>query len=561
MEKQEQEIRSLKNRKKYGLIWDEEKVEEDVTKDGRLPVLKEISDKRVSTKNKQYNVLIEGDNLHALSVLNYTHRRKIDVIYIDPPYNTGARDWQYNNNYVDQNDGYRHSKWLSFMDKRLKLAKYLLKNDGVLIVTIDNHELFALLGLLERMHAKILGIVCIVIKPEGRRQSKYIMESHEYAIFSTWGSPESRGLDTDFGLDFPEKDNEGKFRWEGLMRRDAGREDRSSDYWYPFYVSKNGKISLTKQNGYEKIMPINTKNIEKVWLWDKKRSSEHLNELNAVIRKDRITIYYKRRMKGRQKPTSVWFGSMYNANAYGTRTLTKILPNTKFNFPKSVYSVSDCVDLFLPKDGIVLDFFAGSGTTGHAVMNLNEKDGGNRTFILCTNNENKICEDVCYPRLKKVMNGYESSNSVGFNGLGGGLVYYKIEQAEKEPNSRKSHPPLITDANKRRIITKVTDIFCVKEWCFDLVYQNKSAIPKFTIYSNGNGKYMGIVYDSGSVEKFVKKINDITEIKKIYTYVFSKITPTILKNNKKIRFQSIPTEILEIWGRIFESNLHRRTVG
>ncbi|WP_062428664.1 site-specific DNA-methyltransferase [Treponema endosymbiont of Eucomonympha sp.] len=366
------------------------------------------------------NFLIEGDNLAALQLLQKTHKGKIDVIYIDPPYNTGAKDWKYDNDYVDKNDTFRHSKWLSMMEKRLKIAKRMLKKNGVLIVTIDDYELPSITMLLENLGTNTLGRVSICIKPEGRRQSKYFMEAHEYALFVSWGtSPKIRGLDADFGLDFPETDERSKFRWEGLMRRDAGREDRGSDYWYPFYIDKiTSEIFFSKKTNTIEMYPINTKGIERVWLWDKQRAIENVSELQAVIRKDKVTLYYKRREMNRVKPTTFWFGSKYNANAYGSRLFEKIIPNSGFDFPKSLYSVLDCCDLFLPENGIALDFFAGSGTTGHAVLELNKQDDGNRHFILCTNNENNICRDITYERIKRVIKKENYSAS---------LKYYKID--------------------------------------------------------------------------------------------------------------------------------------
>ena len=255
-------IKSLEERNKYGLSWDYEREPEKVVLDcqTRLPVLKEIGDNKVDNgPDNITNILIEGDNYHALSVLNYTHEKAFDVIYIDPPYNTGARDWKYNNNYVESTDSYRHSRWLSMIFNRLKLVRKLLKPDGVLIVTIDDHELQNLTKLLEDFGAKNLGRVAICIKPEGRRQSAYIMEAHEYALFCSWGNPKMRGLNVDFGLDFPETDEISDFRWEGLMRRDAPREDRGSDYWYAFYVTSNGGLSVLPSRDSLEVYPINTK--------------------------------------------------------------------------------------------------------------------------------------------------------------------------------------------------------------------------------------------------------------------------------------------------------------
>ena len=412
------EIEKEINAKKFGLVFEEHREAIDETLETHMPVLTE-NKKLFIDNGGQVNFLIEGDNLAALQLLLKTHKGKIDVIYIDPPYNTGAKDWKYDNDYVDENDMFRHSKWLSLLKKRLLVAKKLLKRNGVMIVTIDDYELPSITMLLEDLGANTLGRVSICIKPEGRRQSKYFMEAHEYALFVSWDkSPSIRGLNADFGLDFPEQDDISKFRWEGLMRRDAGREDRGSDYWYPFYIDKEtAKINFSKTKNSIELYPINTKGIERVWLWDKERAIENINELQAVIRQNKPTVYYKRREMNRIKPTTFWFGSKYNANAYGSRLLEKYVPNSGFNFPKSLYSVLDCCDLFLPENGTVLDFFAGSGTTGHAVLELN-KTSGSRKFILCTNNENNICRGVTYERIKSV---------IKIDNIPASLKYYKID--------------------------------------------------------------------------------------------------------------------------------------
>ena len=536
-----EELKKLSKRKKYGLVWEEEKTKEifEAEAEGRLPVL--VEDKKREIKNdikKPVNILIEGDNYHALSVLNYTHAKSIDVIYIDPPYNTGAKDWKYNNDYVDKEDDYKHSKWLSFMHNRLVLAKKLLKPNGVLIVTIDDYELLSILGLLENLRAKTLGRVSICIKPEGRRQSKYFMEAHEYAIFVSWGNPTTRNLNSDFGLDFPDEDTTSKFRWEGLMRRDASREDRGSDYWFPFYVGPDGELSTEFFKGSKELFPINTKGIERVWLWDKQRAQDNINELQAVIRKERTTIYYKRREQGRVKPTSFWYGSKYNANAYGTRLLTSILPNNDFNFPKSLYSVLDCIDLFLPKEnGIVLDFFAGSGTTGHATLELN-KDKGNRKFILCTNNENNICHDVTYPRMKKVIEGFTLGNKKEkIEGLGGNLKYYKTNFVGSEPTHR----------NKKLLTEKSIEMLCIRENTFEQVL-SKNDISVF----KSKTKYTALLFNEMKMEEFKREIKKLKLPVSIYVFSlegddFSKDFED-LKND--ITLCSIPEAIMKVYRRI-----------
>lgn len=538
------ELKKLSKRKKYGIVWEEEKTKEKFEADveGRLPVLIEDRKKEIKTdSDKPVNILIEGDNYHALSVLNYTHAKSIDVIYIDPPYNTGAKDWKYNNNYVEKEDAYRHSKWLSFMNNRLQLAKKLLKTDGVLIVTIDDYELLSVLGLLENLRAKTLGRVSICIKPEGRRQSKYIMEAHEYALFVSWGNPKTRNLNSDFGLDFPEEDEDSKFRWEGLMRRDAPREDRGSDYWYPFYVGENGELGVDSFKGGRPLIPINTKGIERVWLWDKERARKNLKDLKAVIRKERITIYYKRREQGRIKPTSFWYGSKYNANAYGTRLLESILPNNDFDYPKSLYSVIDCIDLFLPPNGIILDFFAGSGTTGHATLELNKEDKGSRQFILCTNNENNICIDITYPRIKKVISGYKLSKKETKEGVSGNLKYYKQDFVSSEPTHR----------NKKLLTSKSIEMLCIKEKTFEDVLQKKDIF----IFKNQE-KYTAILFDEQKLDEFKAELKKLK--KSVSVYVFSlegddfKEELDGLKNN--ITICSIPEAILKVYRRIYGLN-------
>ncbi|OGZ44796.1 MAG: hypothetical protein A2756_04990 [Candidatus Ryanbacteria bacterium RIFCSPHIGHO2_01_FULL_48_27] len=534
-----EEVKQLKKRKKYGIVWEhkpEDVVEQCKT---QLPVLKEVKTKEiVNDTEAPTNLLIEGDNYHALSVLSYTHKGKISVIYIDPPYNTGARDWKYNNDYVDINDAFRHSKWLSMMHSRLLLAKKLLKPNGVLIVTIDDHELPSITALLRDLGAKSLGRAAICIKPEGRRQSSYLMEAHEYALFVSWGKPKIRGLNIDFGLDFPEKDEKSTFRWEGLMRRDAGREDRGSDYWYPFYVGPGGELSVEKKNKYREILPINTKGIERVWLWDKARAAENLADLQAVIRKEKITIYYKRREQGRVKPTTFWYGSRYNANAYGTRILDAIVPNNGFDYPKSIYSVLDCLDLFTPPDGIVLDYFAGSGTTGHAVMLLNkvDKGKGTRQFILVTNNENQIAEKVTYPRIKNSIEGVRALSDI--TGFDANLKYFRTAFVGGEP----------TDANKEALTKEATEMICVREGTFDSVKNTEA----YKIFSNAK-QHTGIVYDQLALPAFKKVLEKTKGLCSVYVFSLGDDTfdEEFTEFGPRVTVSPIPEAILRVYRRIF----------
>ncbi len=567
LERQETKIKQLKNRKKYGLVWEEEKTSEDIAKDGRLPVLKKITDKHIplKTKNDQYNILIEGDNLHAISVLNYTHKEKIDIIYIDPPYNNGKKSWKYNNRFVDKNDSYQHSKWLSFMKKRLIVAKKLLKADGKLICAIDHNEQERLGLLLEEIFPNKEKICITIINNPSGQQGQNFSYIHEYAYFII---PKNKSINK------VEREDDPDIRGLRDVTGDESLRSAAKNCFYPIYI-KDGIIigfgdvcknsfhpkspNIQKGNKIE-IYPIDQNGVERKWRFARHTVEQIRNELRPHYIKNR-KIWDIQRVKKYFPQKTVWVNKKYNSNNYGTQILNSII-ETSFPYPKSKYTVYDCIKSCIhPKNAIILDFFAGSGTTGQAVLELNKHDNGSRKFILCTNNENNICTNDCYPRLKKVIKGYtDGKTHKKIEALGGGLMYYKIGRIEKEPHSSKEDPPVITDANKSRIIKEITDMLCVKEWCFDCIYQNKSIMYDFEIYKNNDGDYMGIIYDPSSIIQFVKKIDSIKKIKKIHTYVFSNIISSSIRNNKKIKFESIPTEILSIWNRIFESNIQRRSM-
>jgi adenine-specific DNA-methyltransferase len=180
-------IKALEKRKKYGLVWDTEREPEKVVLDCQkeLPVLKEIKKNEIhSGEDAVTHILIEGDNYHALSVLNYTHEKRVDVIYIDPPFNTGSRSWKYNNNYIEKDDPYRHSRWLSFMSSRLKLARNLLADDGIIVVAIDDYEYHTLRALMDELYDenRRLGTIVVVHNPRGRNDDKFFATMHEYML-------------------------------------------------------------------------------------------------------------------------------------------------------------------------------------------------------------------------------------------------------------------------------------------------------------------------------------------------------------------------------------------
>jgi len=372
-------IQALEKRTKYGLVWDEERTKEKFEADaeGKLPVLKEIKSKEIKTDpDKPTHILIEGDNYHALSVLNYTHEKAIDVIYIDPPYNTGAKDWKYNNNFVDINDAWRHSKWLSMMKNRLELAKFLLKKDGVLIVTIDDNEACTLGLLIEEIFpSKERATVVIKYNPAGTTRNGF-SRNHEYAYFLL--NP---------GQEIEKKPAPSDVRDQNLRRHGTGanRQD-SPTMFYPIYIDKTNlkvigvgdvpeksfhpkKQTIDRVKYYE-IWPIDDRDKEKRWYYGKDRvQANGEDELVCKWVKDRLHVYFHTDNLSEQKYQSVWIGSEYDAGAHGGSMVRDIV-GQQFPFPKSLYAVKDCLNAIIRnnKNAFVVDFFAGSGTTGHAVM-------------------------------------------------------------------------------------------------------------------------------------------------------------------------------------------------
>lgn len=418
--------------KKYGLFFEEHRENIEELLDTHAPVLLEDDDLLIDN-GEQMNFLIEGDNLAALKLLEKTHKGKIDVIYIDPPYNTGAKDWKYNNDYVGGDDTFRHSKWLSFLKMRLKKAKDLLSSEGVICVTIDDYELPALWILLEEIFGECnhLGTVTIRNNPKGRMGSRKISQVHEYAVF--FGKSVSSKIcklpvaPEDKSHKYV-KDENGNYYVKVNLRKqgvdsDAVKPDGSyRDRYFPvYYDPSTGKISTSQVLPVE-ILPIDNSGNKRIWRRDQE-GIEKLYENNDIIVdniKGRYQISFRFRggLDG-QMPKSIWTDSRFSASEYGTSVLSELIGREKFQYPKAVDAVMQCIRCMSNKtDCTVLDFFAGSGTTGHAVMKLNEADGGSRRFILCTNNENNICREVTYERIKRIIDKENYAAS---------LKYYRVD--------------------------------------------------------------------------------------------------------------------------------------
>tara|TARA_Y100000034_G_scaffold119974_1_gene162299 strand:+ start:2022 stop:3716 length:1695 start_codon:yes stop_codon:yes gene_type:complete len=548
------EIIKLNKRKKFGLVWEPkpEKVAE-LCKD-KLPILEGKKNKEIFLdKDKTFNVLIEGDNYHALSVLNYTHKNYIDVIYIDPPYNTGNKTWRYNNNYIESEDSFKHSKWLSFMAKRLKLAKNLLKNTGSIIIAIDHYELFNLGALCDEIFGENnrLGVLAVVHKAEGRNQEKFFSTSHEYMFVyaknKNYVHFKKAILDPKIKESFDRKDNKGRYKLKNYLRGGGGDHNLRKNkphFFYPIYVSSNMKnIILDKKKDYFKILPITSSGQERTWKTISKTFLKNLKDGEIVAEKNKkgnVQVYQKYREEKGQLVKTHWMNPRYHSIHHGTKLLENIMGDKLFDYPKSVYLIIDILKVLSKKNGIVLDFFAGSGTTGQAVLELNEEDNGNRKFILCTNNENKICEKVCYPRVERTIKGYKDLKGNQINGLSSNLKYFKTDFVDAEQ----------TDQNKRRIVGKSTEMLCLKEDCFEEVKKGK----EYNIFKNSKEKYLGIIYDDEGIKSFKKEVKRLKN--KFVVYVFSLDESAREEEFEDIadlvELKPIPAVILNVYKRIFK---------
>jgi len=545
----------LETKKTYGLVWEEkpEAVEQLLTQ--QLPVLVEVEERRIvkseelkvknekkvdntlfpetlnsslltlnSSNHSPNHILIEGDNLHALTTLSFTHEGKIDVIYIDPPYNTGSKDWKYNNDYVEKDDNYKHSKWLSFMNKRLKIAKRLLTKEGILVCTIDENE-HCELGMLLKNIFSDKEIVCVtIIHNPGGIQGKNFSYCHEYAYFVF--PNEGVHINLENRTDNPDIRPLRNVSTGTHLREDA------ANMFYPVYVKDNkiigfgdvcsddfhpGNINIKREDGILEIYPIDTNGIERKWVFARQSVEKIKDELSVEWNRQR-KVWDVIRKKTKFNYKTVWTDSKYNANIFGTQLISQII-NTKFPFPKSLYAVIECLKASKhPKSATILDFFAGSGTTMHAVMQLNAEDGGERQCILVTNNENRICEEVTYERNKRVIEGYKNAKGETVNGLtNNNLRYYRTDFVDKTPSLE----------NKLKLTRLATDLLCIKENC----YHEQTNLPNFEnpadlkIFGNNLEQYICIIYNDLDIEKSVEYLKQFIELhnpqKNIKVYVFS----------------------------------------
>ena len=538
------------NSGKYGLIWDKEKDSERIVVDcdKNIPILKEENSKEISKKGCK-NILIEGDNFHALSVLNYTHNENIDMIYIDPPYNTGNKDFIYNDKFVDLEDGYRHSKWLNFMQKRLRLARNLLKEDGIIFVSIDENEFAQLKLLCDKIFNENNLVAIFNWKKTSTPPSlsKNVRKKYEYILCY-------KKCDFNRGLNGGEVEG-GDMPLLNESNSLATLEfDKESVYFKipdgTYVAGEKDRVVLEKT-----INIVNGKSDKNIILkghfkWIKSTLDEEISKGTKFwIKSDKFAIRYQREGIRTKVPSNIISKEEceVGTNEEATAELKKLF-NTKsevFSHPKPTSLIKYLVDMvtYNNKEAIILDFFAGSGTTAQAVLELNKADGGNRKFIICTNNENNICENITYPRIKTVISGIRNDGTKYSDGLEASLKYFKTDFVENFANRDQ----LYFDLTERCI-----PMLCMKNDC----YCEYKVTNEYKIYSNQDKSLFTCVYFDmfGDKEKeFIEEIKNIDQLKKVYKFSLGDIIDeTLFTGVKNYQIEAIPYKIIELYKQLIK---------
>lgn len=546
----QKELQTLRKSKKYGLVWEEKQEIFDKETQNKLPVLEEISKNHLIESDSESHILIEWDNYHTLSVLSYTHAGKIDVIYIDPPYNTGNKSWRYNNNYVEKDDTFRHSKWLSFMNKRLLLAKNLLTENGCLVFAIDHNEVHTSWLLLQEIFPE-KEITCVtVIHNPSWIQWKNFSHNNEYVFFAYPNSVEKsinfevRNSETADKRNFI---NSAKWNTQNYLRETGYncfypilvKDDEILGFWtVPNKDYHPEKSNIRRQDWVIEIYPIDNDWIERKWTLARKSVDSFKHELKLNWNKKK-KFYGIIRVKEEINYKTVWIDKKFNAKKYWTELLKDII-DWDFPFPKSLYLVQECLTAVLKnKNATILDFFAGSGTTGHAVLELNKEDGGNRKFILATNNENNICEEVTYQRVKKVIQGYRNKKWERVDWLGGNLRYLKTAFIEKTNTN---------DDLRKRMVARCSELLCLKENIWNPVKISHEYIALF----QRNDRYLAILYDMFYFEDFLKELQKLEKPISVYCFSYYPLSGEDFESiEQDISIEQIPDPILQVYESIF----------
>ncbi len=549
LRKQIDRLKNSVKKQRYGLVWMDipEAFEDDV--ENKIPILKEVPELAIKSNDKKpQHILIEGDNYHALTCLNYTHKGKIDVIYIDPPYNTGSDGFRYKDKRiidkfpdgteVPRDHPFRHSYWLSFMRKRLELARDLLAKEGMIFISIDDNEVAQLKLLCNEIFIEnnFLGTITWEkrTKAQNTETAREMLQSKTEYILVYRNQPERVRFNLEISgeKDYPEKDLQGIFRYKKVEEMSARGMRGRKTMVFPIR-------GIDPRKGFQ-------------WKYGKEEVQKYQNRGDIEIKKGKP--YFKIRPQDEDNKKFIPFWShFFDKESAGTAEkgkteLTNILRHNTHDFEtvKPIDLIKKLLShIKMPRKGIILDFFAGSGTTLHSAVELNESDDLGRQVILVTNNEGNIMQDVCYPRLKNVILGYKNLKSKPVKGLGNSLKYYKTDFIGKN-NILEAN-----DEDKVELAHNAGELLAIAENTLELVKQTKY----YQLFEDHLKEKYTAVYFREELDQFDKFTDIVKKLDRNTTvYVFSWGTDEFIDdfdglNNIKIK--TIPVPILEIYKNIY----------
>ena len=504
-------------------MFEEHREEIDEVLDTHTPVLTEGKDLFIDNGG-QMNFLIEGDNLASLKLLEKTHKGKIDLIYIDPPYNTGNKDFIYNDSYVDKEDSYRHSKWLSFMSRRLKIAKKLLSDRGVIFISIDDNEQAQLKLLCDEIFGADRFITNLIWqKKTGAADANGIAIITEYILVYCLDPQNAKNIFSYNKNAFDIK----RYRYTDEFEKIRG----------PFYYDSLDRGSIQYSDGLNygieapdgsMIFPngrLSFVNDGWTWKWSKEKVEWGIkNKFIEIVptnkKKNGWAVKYKIYLnvdnEGNAIEKSVPYKNLISGilNADAANDIKTIFNSKAFSYAKPIELIKLFINLIANKKGIILDFFAGSGTTLHATMQLNAEDGGHRQCILVTNNENNICEEVTYERNRRVIQGYTNAKGEEVAGLTkNNLRYYRTGFVGRNRSMQ----------NMRKLVNLATDMLCIKEDLYteQNTFGGQKTYKGIFRYFDDGKKQMLVIYREEAIDELVDIIYDMDIPQPIKVYVFS----------------------------------------
>ncbi len=566
-------IELLRRQKKFGIVWEEKPEDVEERLRGELPVLKEVKERALISPmaDAPDHIIIEGDNLEALTALSYTHAEKVDVIYIDPPYNTGKKEeFKYNDHYVDAEDQYRHSKWLSFMSRRLKIAKTLLSEKGVLFISIDNNEFAQLKVLCDEIFGENNFVETFIwnktaTPPALSHKSR---KTHEFILcyVNQPNSDKFVGLVSEGGdapllnesnkvveLNFPAGKVEARLE-EGLYK--AGEKER---------------VVLLNDVTIRDNLIVTPFTLRGRFRWQQATLDREIAEgCRLIVKSEKFAIRYSRPGDRTVAPPNFITERFYecdttidktnqgvDTNERAGKELAEIVGSSRFGFPKPTSLISYLITFNNKKDSVVLDFFAGSGTTLHATMLQNERDHGSRQCILVTNNENGICEQVTYERNKQVIEGYTTPSGETIAGRKRNtLRYYRVDHVERERSAK----------NMRALTHAATDLLCIKNGIYNEVDSFGPLPLRASIarcFEQGTRKML-IIYNEEAIPYFVEALEDMPSEDKIQVYLFAPgnypFTDEFESVSDKVELCALPAAIYNAYMKVLPKRKGEETI-